>query len=288
VSSSRAVRAGCVTKRQPEAGCHRRLAALTDDCDPAAVSAELTGEAAKVLLRAQDEARAMGHRSVEGEHVLLGLLCDQHGIPGRVFADLGITIEPVRDLVRDRLEPVFYPFPEGPRPLSPGARKLLEDAGRAARAMTTVRGEGGEALIGTEHLLLAVARVREGGVFEILRALDADPDVIRFEVKKLVRPPAARDAGAVAEVQLISCLPLSAEDEVVQPIFDSFLADPVAQRLLLASARIAFDERRAMFGLGDLLRALARDQAASGRLAGLGVDLDVLRERLDTEPPPAA
>ena len=70
-------------------------------------------------------------------------------------------------------------------------------------------------------------------------------------------------------------------------MFDSFLADAVAQRVLVASARIAFDEQRARYGLRDLLRALARDQKASAMLAGLGVDLDVLRERLDKEPPAA-
>jgi len=258
-----------------------------DDCDPGGVSVELTDEASKVLLRAQDEARAMGHSSVEGEHLLLGLFSDQDGIPGRVFAELGITIKPVRDLVRDRLEPEFYAFPEGPRPLSPGARKLLEDASGAARAIPTARGVRGEALLGTEHLLLGVTRLNESGAHQILRALDADPNVIRFEVKKRVRPPGDRPAGPRGEIRLISSVPISAEDEVVQPIFDSFLVDPVAQRLLVASARIAFDQRRAMFGLRDLLRALARDTDASELLAGLGVDLDVLRERLETEPPAA-
>jgi ATP-dependent Clp protease ATP-binding subunit ClpC len=243
------------------------------------VSVELTDEASKVLLRAQDEARAMGHLSVEGEHVLLGLFWDQDGIPGRVFADLGITIEPVRDLVRDRLETGFYPFPEGPRPLSPGARKLLEVAGGAARAIPTARGDRSEARLGTEHLLLAVTRLSDSGAHQILRALDADPNVIRFEVKKRVPPPGGRPTTGGPELRHIGSWPLSAEDEVVQPIFDSFLADPVAQRVLVASSRIAFDERRAMFGLRDLLRALARDEGASRLLAGLGVEFDVLRER---------
>ena len=197
---------------------------------------ELTDEASKVLLRAQEEARAMGHSSVEGEHVLLGLLWDQDGIPGRVLADLGVTIEPVRDLVRDRLEPEFYPFPEGPRPFSPGARKLLAVASGAAWTIPTARGVRGEAILGTEHLLLAVTRLSESGAHQILRALDADPNVIRHEVKKRVELPGGRPAGQGGELRLIASVPLSAEDEVVRPIFDSFLADPAAQRLLLASA----------------------------------------------------
>jgi hypothetical protein len=261
---------------------------LTDDCDPGGVSVELTDEASKVLLRAQDEARTMGHSSIESEHVLLGLFSDEDGIPGRVLADVGLAIEPVRDLVRERLEPGFYPFPDGPRPMSPGARKLLKDASGAARAIPTARGASGEALLGGEHLLLAVTRLSESGAHQILRALDADPNAIRFEVKKHVQRPGGPPAGPRGEVRLIGSVPLTAEDEVVQPIFDAFLADPVAQRLLLASARTAFDQQRAMFGLRDLLRALARDEGAARLLADLGVDLDVLRERLDTDPPAAA
>ena len=56
---------------------------------------------------------------------------------------------------------------------------------------------------------------------------------------------------------------------------------------LLASARIAFDDGRAMLDIRDVLRAIARDEGASRLLAGLGVDLDVLRQRLDSEPPTA-
>ncbi|MGO9899796.1 MAG: Clp protease N-terminal domain-containing protein [Solirubrobacteraceae bacterium] len=260
---------------------------MSDGCDPGDVSVELTDEASKVLLRAQDEARAMGHPSVEGEHILLGLLWAEDGIPGSVFADLGIRSEPVRDLVRNRLEPGFYPFPEGPRPLSSGARKLLEVASGAARAIPTARGDRGEALLGSEHLLLAVTRLSDSGAHQILCALDADPNVIRSEVKKQVPRPGGRPTTGGPELRHIGSWPLSPEDEVVQPIFDSFLADPVAQRLLVASSRIAFEERRAMFGLRDLLRALARDEGALRLLARLGVELDGLRERLDTEPPAA-
>lgn len=217
----------------------------------------------------------MGHSSVEAEHLLVGLFWDQEGIPGRVFADLGVTVEPVRDLVRQRLEPAFGALPEWPRPLSLGAKMLLENASRAAWTIPTSRGDGGEALIGPEHLLLAVSRLSESGPNQILRSLAADPNMIRFKVKELVVPRSDREAGEGAVLRLIDVVPLSAENEFAQPLFDSFLADAMVQRLLAASARIAFDERRARFGLRDLLRALARDRDASELLASLGVDVDV-------------
>lgn len=217
----------------------------------------------------------MGHSSVEAEHVLLGLFWDQDGIPGRVFSYLGVAVEPVRELVRERLEPAFGALREWPRPLSLRAKMLLETASRAAWTIPTARGNGGEALIGPEHLLLAVSRLPESGPHQVLRSLDLDPNVIRFEVKKLVVPRGDRDAGTGGEVRLVDVVSVRAEGEFAQPLFDSFLADPAAQRLFAASAQIAFAERRARFGVRDLLRALARDEDASEMLAGLDLDLDV-------------
>lgn len=40
-----------------------------------------TEQARKAIGRAQDEAREMGHESVQVEHLLLGLFSDQAGIP---------------------------------------------------------------------------------------------------------------------------------------------------------------------------------------------------------------
>lgn len=243
---------------------------------------DFTDAACQVLVRAQDESRALGHGSVEGEHVLLGLFSDQGGIAARALAGMGITIEAVRELVRERLESAFAALPEWPRPLSLGAKMLLENASRAAWTIPTARGDRGEALIGPEHLLLAVSRLSESGPHQILCSLNADPNVIRFEVKKLVRQRGDHEPGEGSELRIIDAVALSAESEFAQPLLD-YLGDPVAQRLLAASAQIAFDERRARFGLRDLLRALARDKDASGLLAGLGVNIGVLRERLDGE-----
>ncbi len=63
----------------------------------------LTEHARDAIVRAQAEGREMGHRTVQVEHLLLGLFSDQDGIAGRVFADIGLTVESIRDLVRERL-----------------------------------------------------------------------------------------------------------------------------------------------------------------------------------------
>jgi hypothetical protein len=90
------------------------------------------------------------------------------------------TVEPVRELVRERLAVGPGSCPEGQLPFSPTAKDALRSAYRFGM------GEPG-----TEHLLVVLTRGGEGGASEILRALGADPNRIRFETKKRAWPSSA-------------------------------------------------------------------------------------------------
>lgn len=76
-------------------------------------------------MRARREARDMGHGAVQVEHLLLGLFSDEDGIVDRVWADFGLTIEPVREMVRERLGVGPGSRPEGELPFSPTAKDAL-------------------------------------------------------------------------------------------------------------------------------------------------------------------
>jgi hypothetical protein len=226
-----------------------------------------------------------GHGSVEAEHLLLALFADRDGIVGHVLSDLGITIEPMRNLVRERLGRGSGPQIAGPMPLSTSAMELIVEARNAVRTIPTARGDGGEPQLGTEHLLLAATSVRESGAFTLLRELGADPDMIWFEVKSRVPTPGGIQAGGGVVLSHLGSVPITAESQNTQPILDMNLADTLTQRLLAASLLNAREERRSTFGLRDLLRAITLDTDASRLLADLGVDNDVLRQRLDRESP---
>lgn len=49
---------------------------------------------------------------------------------------------------------------------------------------------------GTEHMLIVLLARGEGGASEILRALGADPNRIRFETKKRAWPASVPGTGA--------------------------------------------------------------------------------------------
>jgi hypothetical protein len=58
--------------------------------------ARLTRDARNVLLLAADEARALKHTMVGTEHILLGLLREEHGLAARLLNSLEITLADVR------------------------------------------------------------------------------------------------------------------------------------------------------------------------------------------------
>ena len=62
-----------------------------------------TEQAREAMVVAQGEARDMRHGAVQVEHLLLGLFSDEDDIVDRVWADFGLTIQPVREMVRARL-----------------------------------------------------------------------------------------------------------------------------------------------------------------------------------------
>ena len=130
----------------------------------------------EVIVMAQDEARGLKHASLGPEHLLLGLLRFHSGIGATVLETMGVTLEDARRSVAAAF-PGGDRAPAGQIPFTPRARQVLEQAMREAMSL-------GHDYIGTEHLLLAVARERDGVVGtiiesehqlreEIMRAIDA-------------------------------------------------------------------------------------------------------------------
>jgi ATP-dependent Clp protease ATP-binding subunit ClpA len=148
-----------------------------------------TEQAREAIVCAQDEVRELGHETVRVEHLLLGLFSDRDGIAGRVFADFGLTIGPVRDLVGLRFGVGHGSLAEGRVPFSPEAKAALRSAARF-----------GMGVPGTEHVLVVIMRRGEGGACDILRALGVDPHRVRFEAKKRAWPSSIPQPGAAATV----------------------------------------------------------------------------------------
>jgi hypothetical protein len=133
-----------------------------------------TERARQVVVLAQDEARALKHNYIGTEHLLLGLLREAAGLAARVLESLEISLGGVRARVAQIIgqgEEVTT----GQIPFTPRGKKVLELSLREALTL-------GHNYIGTEHLLLGLARENQGVAARILHDFGADAEVIRNEV----------------------------------------------------------------------------------------------------------
>ena len=161
-----------------------------------------TDAARASVARAQEEAREMGSGHIGTEHLLIALAREPQGLGGRVLRHVGVNADALRadakrlaepsaidpdalatlgidlDEVRRRVEETFGPgaldvppgcSPGGHIPFTGKAKKTLELALRSAVAMD-------DNFIGSEHILLGLARTSDGTAARILaeRRLDVD------------------------------------------------------------------------------------------------------------------
>lgn len=110
--------------------------------------------ARRVLVFAQEEARLLNHDYIGTEHLLLGLIHDDHGaVTAHALGRSGVSLEKAREQVQaivgmgQQKQSAHIPF-------TPRARKVLELALREALDMK-------QKYVGTEHILLGLVRGAE-------------------------------------------------------------------------------------------------------------------------------
>jgi ATP-dependent Clp protease ATP-binding subunit ClpC len=108
-----------------------------------------TERARQVVVLAQDEARALKHDYIGTEHLLLGILREEHGAGGRVLEALGVRAVEARSQVV-RIVGEGHEVRTGQIPFTAHAKRALELALREALSL-------GHNSIGTEHVLLGLS-----------------------------------------------------------------------------------------------------------------------------------
>jgi ATP-dependent Clp protease ATP-binding subunit ClpC len=137
-----------------------------------------TERARQVVVLAQDEARVLKHNYIGTEHLLLGLLREEEGLAARVLERMDVTLEDVRSQVARVIGPGDE-VASGQIPFTPRAKKVLEYSLREARSL-------GSNYIGTEHILLGIARENEGVASRILLQFGVDAEKLRDETVRLL------------------------------------------------------------------------------------------------------
>jgi ATP-dependent Clp protease ATP-binding subunit ClpA len=163
-----------------------------------------TDGARRIIVLAQEEARAHNHDHIGTEHLLLGVLRADGSRAGRVLQSLGISPQTIRAHVEEAIGrgPAE---PSGHIPFTAGAKKALELSLREALRM-------GQDHIGTEHILLGLMSQDQGVAARVLgELLGADLDRVRRETAG-AQPPVpvgkftvrVRRAIALADQEAIS------------------------------------------------------------------------------------
>ena len=168
-----------------------------------------THEARQIVVRAQDEARALRHPYIGTEHLLLGMLTgpgdagellagrgvtaqwvrgqlratddDDKPLDAAALRLLGIDLEEVRRAAEEQFGPGALaaparPMPRGHIPFTKRSKKVLELAVLDARALDS---DG----INSAHLLLGLLREKDGLGPRLLAAACADLDALAADAR---------------------------------------------------------------------------------------------------------
>jgi ATP-dependent Clp protease ATP-binding subunit ClpC len=137
-----------------------------------------TDRARRVVVLAQEEARALDHDDIGTEHLLLGLLREGNGLAVRALEALGIS----QDTVRHRVEELAgrgQQASSGHIPFRPEAKTVLRLALQESKDL-------GHHYIGTEHILLGLLREGDGVAARLLTELGAGVGRVRPQVLQLL------------------------------------------------------------------------------------------------------
>jgi|SRR5437016_2443691 len=153
-----------------------------------------TDQARRVVVLAQEEARLLGHGYIGTEHILLGLLAEGEGLAAQALATLEVRLDAAREQVTEIIGKGTGQ-PSGHIPFTPRTKKVLELSLREAQRLA-------DSYIGTEHILLGLAREGEGVGVQVLDRLGASKDRVLAQVLMTKRAAPSEELRRVSVGQM--------------------------------------------------------------------------------------
>ena len=236
-----------------------------------------TERARRVILLGQEEAGKLDSGHVGTEHLLLGLARENDGSGAHVLEKMGVSLDQVRVATLAALPTLVGSSASAGEPkLMPKAKRVLELAADEARRLR-------HNYIGTEHLLLALLREKDGIAWSVLRALGIELENARAQVTAYLEEkhapeaatPTAATSGESGDVAAIGAAVVAA------PVAAQFSVAPAVRVLLDFAAQESREVGASHVEIVHLLRALCREESESARLLeSAGVDVDNVRALL--------
>jgi len=138
-----------------------------------------TDRVKKVLQYAREESARLGHDYIGTEHLLLGLVKEGQGVAVAVLANMGIHLDALKKSIEDAVQTSSGGMMLSEVPFTPMAKQVLEIAAQEAREMNNN-------YIGTEHLLMALTKNKNGIAAQILNVFGTDYKSVKEEVQSII------------------------------------------------------------------------------------------------------
>ncbi len=148
---------------------------------------KFTDGAKNALKQAEDKARELGHNYVGTEHLLLGLICEKQSAAANLLGVLGITEEAITQDILTLIGKGDFAFTQG-FGYTPRSKKILELSVAFSRQL-------GQSYVGTEHILMALIKEKEGVAYKILGDIGADFSEIEQGILSVTGEAVAKSAG---------------------------------------------------------------------------------------------
>ena len=225
--------------------------------------------AKRVLALAQDEAIRLNHNYIGTEHLLLGLIREGEGVAAQVLTTLNIDLSKVRTAVE-------FIIGRGPSTTSPSEITLSPRTKRILELSVDEAHRLGHSHVGTEHLLLGLAREGEGIASGVLESLGVSMERLHQQVIATIDSSGRTSSGPDTQGTAQS-LPRRAS----RGPFDRF--DDRAKRTLALAQDEAIRFNHNYIGPEHVLLGLAREgEGVAGRvLAALGITTGKTREAVE-------
>jgi len=143
-----------------------------------------------VIQFSREEALRLGHDYIGTEHLLLGLIREGEGIAVEILRNLGCDLDDIKRSVEDSVKSSGETMTIGNIPFTKRAEKILK--------MAYVEAEKYKSdIIGTEHLLLALVKEKDGVAAQVLVSFDVTYDTVREELENILRgSPSSRETSS--------------------------------------------------------------------------------------------
>ncbi len=145
-----------------------------------------------VIQFARDEALRLGHDYIGTEHLLLGLIREGEGVAVEILHALGCDLEAIRAALEEAGRIAGDTMTVGNIPFTKRAEKILKNAYMEAD-------HNKSDIIGTEHLLLALVKEKEGLAAQILKSFGVTYEAVTEELERILQGSA--NAAAHTESQ---------------------------------------------------------------------------------------